>query len=178
MEREGENLLTGFMNFLLTLDFGYSLQPKKQMFSWQCEKTASSAKIDNKAVQGAKTHARLQRGDSAKRPSPHLLQKDPQWKEKPSPCPQMNSNMSFLLDPGRKHPAQQTQTHRRRPSLLNSLLPAKLGQALKNSLLRNKFDLTLGFFLADAYAHACIRHTNPLHTNTVYDALAISFYHG
>ncbi|CAM4565743.1 unnamed protein product [Leuciscus chuanchicus] len=43
--------------------------------------------------------------------------------------------MSFLLDPGRKHPAQQPHTNRGRPSLSNSSLPAKLGQALKSSSL-------------------------------------------
>lgn len=88
MEREGKNLLKGFMNFLLTLDFGYSLQPKKQMFSWQYEKTASSAKIDNKAVQGAKTHARLQRADSEKRPSHPLT---------PPPLKKIHSGKKSLL---------------------------------------------------------------------------------
>lgn len=80
----------------------------------------------------------------------------------------MNLNMSFLLDPGRKHPAQQTYTHRGRPSLPNSLLLAKLGQALKNSLLRKQFDLTLTFSVTDAYTHAHITQKHIPCTNSMW----------
>lgn len=81
------------------------------------------------------------------------LQNDLQWKEKPFPCPQVNSNMSFLLDPGRKHPAQQPHTNRGRPSLLNSSLPAKLGQVLKSSLLIPTKSLSKTNAHAQTYTH-------------------------
>lgn len=68
----------------------------------------------------------------------------------------MNSNMSFLLDPGRKHPAQQPHTNRGRPSLPNSSLPVKLGQALKSS------SLIPTSLLSKTKAHTCINHTRDL----------------